>query len=282
MRRSFFPVNQKSTKNSVTSWRPVPIYTAPDHLIKPTSFDCPKYNKLREAIMPAIIANISSKYDSFFKYLGNVSGFGDSISFEQVLQIYDISREIANGLPQPDWVYKIWKEYDGNSTLELLKEMQRLRRFHENSHENFSYLRGGFLLGEWLTRLKNVTKGIQYPPTKMALYSSHDGTLQALMHILEVSNYQLIPYAACIFMEVYKNKQNDYEIELYLRDSDGNLDVIIPYNCTFPCPLNEFLQTYEPKAIFSFRRLAQECELKNCLNEASVSGSKGLLNKNDD
>lgn len=38
--------------------------------------------------------------------------------------------------------------------------------------------------------------------------------MHSLLHNLEVSNNNLIPYSACIIMEIYKNEHDQLEIEV--------------------------------------------------------------------
>lgn len=75
-------------------------------------------------------------------------------------------------MTQPDWVQKIWPEYGNATTLDLIKIIDRETRINEFNDDKLAKYRGGFLLGDWLSRAKNVAKKKQKEPSKMVLYSS--------------------------------------------------------------------------------------------------------------
>lgn len=62
---------------------------------------------------------------------------------------------------------------DGDkTTLELVTELKRIERTSEFNKPELAYLRGGFLLADWLQRGVLVANGKQSNPSKMLLYSS--------------------------------------------------------------------------------------------------------------
>ncbi|KAI1732965.1 histidine phosphatase superfamily (branch 2) domain-containing protein [Ditylenchus destructor] len=270
MLSGFFPPSKNEEFEAGLSWQPIPIHSsgpiAHDPLLKPTNFQCPKFSQIKNTVAAKNIERVTNNYKQLFDFLGNVTGVGSGVTFDTVVELYDIVREVHNNLTQPDWVYKTWPEYGGNTTLNLILEIQRLWRFYEFSHHPSAYLRGGLLLGDWLHRASNVSCGRYKNPSKMVLYSSHEGTMHSLLHNLEVSNNNLVPYSACIIMEIYKNEHDHLEIELLYRtlQNGGRTEVIVPKNCTSPCPLTKFFDIYKSKAIFTIEKLYEECGLKYC------------------
>ena len=79
---------------------------------------------------------------------------------------------MAHNLTQPEWFNRTWPQFGGNTTLQIILEIDRLTRLNEFSDEKLHKFRGGFLLGDWLLRAKNVANRSQNDPSKMMLYSS--------------------------------------------------------------------------------------------------------------
>jgi prostatic aicd phosphatase len=116
----------------------------------------------------------------------------------------------VHGMSQPNWVHKKWPEYGNNSTLDIVSEVGRILRNSEFDDVILSYLRGGFLLNDWMKRAERVANQNQTNPSKMLLYSSHDGTLLALMNLLKVADGQPIAYGGAFIMEVYKERNGHF------------------------------------------------------------------------
>lgn len=141
-------------------------------LLKPTSFDCPEYDKKAKKLNKNLYDSLTGQYHDLFVFLANVTGYGPNITLHDVAGINDVNREIAHNLSQPDWVYRRWDQYGGNTTLELVTELRRIERISQFNKEALYRLRGGYLLGDWLKRAKDVASGKQKKPKKMMLYSS--------------------------------------------------------------------------------------------------------------
>lgn len=75
-------------------------------------------------------------------------------------------------MPQPDWIHKLWPEYDYKTSLQLITEIYLESRIQEFESQKLYHLRGGLILGDWLTRAKAVIEGAQKDPSKMVLYSA--------------------------------------------------------------------------------------------------------------
>ncbi|KAH7666387.1 Histidine acid phosphatase family protein, partial [Aphelenchoides avenae] len=203
----FPPIGSELFENDL-KWQPIAVHSTgdgrPDPLLKPTSFDCPEYDKKAKKLNKDLYDSLAMQYHDLFVFLANVTGYGPNITLHDVAGINDVNREIAHNLSQPDWVYRRWDQYGGNTTLELVTELRRIERISQFNKQALYRLRGGYLLGDWLKRAKAVSSGKQKKPKKMMLYSSHDGTLQALLYALEVAPDQQIPYAASVIMEIWQ------------------------------------------------------------------------------
>uniref|UniRef100_A0A915DS93 Acid phosphatase n=1 Tax=Ditylenchus dipsaci TaxID=166011 RepID=A0A915DS93_9BILA len=216
----FPPMDQLSQFEINLPWQPIPVHSTgaddPDPLLKPTSFECPNYDKAAKASLDHLAEEIRAKYSTFFTFIEQNAENGASMTFHNVAKLGGINIEIIHNLIQPAWVHQVWPEYGNQTTLEILTEIQRVERISEFNSPYLAYLRGGFLLGDWLSRITKLAKGEPAEkPSKMMLYSSHDGTLQALLHSMGLSDGKQVPYSACIFMEVYQGDDGSWEVEVY-------------------------------------------------------------------
>ena len=65
-----------------------------------------------------------------------------------------------------------WPEYGNNTTLQLLQQIDQETRINEFDDDKLSKLRGGYLLGDWISRAEEVKNKMQKEPSKMILYSA--------------------------------------------------------------------------------------------------------------
>ncbi|KAI6238081.1 Testicular acid phosphatase-like protein [Aphelenchoides fujianensis] len=237
----FFPPDKKERFDDDLKWQPLPIHSSgpgKDPLLRPTDYDCPAYDQHLEEFKKPIVDQLTAKYADFLSspsVIGNPAG---QLSVEEAAGLDDLSREIAHDLEQPDWVTREWAQYDGNTSLEIVMELQRVLRNAEFGDFKLAFLRGGLLLNDWTARAERVVRGNQSHPTHMNLYSSHDGTLLALLHNLQLADGQLVPYAACVIMEIYEDNGQHFVQFLYRHEEKtSQLSV---RNCEEECPLDEF------------------------------------------
>ncbi|KAI6221768.1 Testicular acid phosphatase-like protein [Aphelenchoides besseyi] len=261
----FFPPTKKEKFDSNLKWQPLPIHsTGPgnDPLLRPTSYKCPYYDFLLNRHKQTLIEQLNSKYKDLLSFLPTVTGeSATNYSAEQIAGLDGIQREIAHDLKQPEWVERKWPQYDGNTTLELIMESQRVLRNAEFDQFELAFLRGGFLLNDWVKRVESVVNGNQTKPSHMQIYSSHDGTLLPLLHLLDLSDNQLVPYAACILMEIYEDDGQFYVQLLYRHN--GETTKLKLKDCDTLCPLAKFLQFAKPRAIDNIYDLQMYCQLSS-------------------
>ncbi|KAE9547464.1 hypothetical protein FO519_009323, partial [Halicephalobus sp. NKZ332] len=239
---------------------PVPVHSTgvgiDDFLLKPTSADCPAYDQHFETSSADLLTSISQRYKDLYEFLGNVTGFGPNIKTDQVAGINNIQREIAHNLTQPDWVYRVWPMYGNSTTLELLKKIDQETRINEFDDDKLSKLRGGYLLGDWVNRAKKVARGDQKEPSKMILYSAHDGTLLSLLYSLDIGDGEQIPYAAAVIMEIYEADNGDFETEIYYRKNRQVLQKTVP-GCSQKCEVEKLIELTKENAVYSQNDIQQ-------------------------
>ncbi|KAI6238553.1 hypothetical protein M3Y99_00679000 [Aphelenchoides fujianensis] len=213
-----------------------PVHGSPptrrDPLLKPSDFDCPQYEEEARRLNAPLDAALQWKYRELLAFLGVHTGYGPNISLKEASGLNDLNRELAHQLPQPPWVHRRWPQFGGNTTLELVTEMKRARRVADFDKPALFRLRGGFLLADWLRRASGAARK---RAEKMVLYSSHDGTLQALLHALGVADGQQIPYAACVILELHRDEAGSY----FVRENsnpqfEATMSVPTPVNMNPP------------------------------------------------
>uniref|UniRef100_A0A915DQ32 Acid phosphatase n=1 Tax=Ditylenchus dipsaci TaxID=166011 RepID=A0A915DQ32_9BILA len=272
----FFPaMDQLSQFENNLPWQPIPVHSSgaddPDPLLKPTSFDCPKYDEVAKETLDKLAKEMRAKYSRFFTFIEQNAENGASMTFHNVAKLGGISREIIHNLSQPAWVHQTWPEYGNQTTLELLTEIRRAERISEFNSTKLAYLRGGFLLGDWLSRITKLAKGEPAEkPSKMMLYSSHDGTIQALLHSMRLNDGKQVPYSACIFMEVHQVDDGGWEVELFYR-RNRVLERMTVVGCEEVCPVTKLMKLLKKRAIYKKKKLLQECGLNynSCENNDS-------------
>ncbi|KAI6184675.1 Testicular acid phosphatase-like protein [Aphelenchoides bicaudatus] len=259
----FFPPSNNEDKfESGLNWQPIAVHASspnePDPLLKPTAFDCPNYNTEFDQIKKPLFESWTTKYQKLLDFLTTAAGYKSPITIEEVATLNDANREITHNLTQPDWMYKKWPEYDNNSTLQIITEIGRMLRMAEFDDTTLAYLRGGFLLNDWMRRAQRVASGNQTDPSKVLLYSSHDGTLLALMYLLKVANGQMIAYGGSVLMEVYKHSDG-YFLEFYYYHNGELTRLCVGGCCHDRCSLKSFVDQFEDKTIATVEDLNDMC-----------------------
>uniref|UniRef100_A0A0N4V495 Testicular acid phosphatase homolog n=1 Tax=Enterobius vermicularis TaxID=51028 RepID=A0A0N4V495_ENTVE len=238
-------------------------------MLRPTDWECSLYDEVADHENKDAFKKLKKEYSDFFKFLKNVTGyekvgFGKAASLNNlnrevrfsfdsptlftaaysgvvILLIVEVKIKIIHHLPQPDWVYKRWPEHDNQTTLEIVTELKRIERVSEFDSPDKARLRGGLLLGDWVSRAVNISNGKVVQPQKMNLYSTHEGTVASLMYAFGIGDGTLIPYAACLIMEVYQTPKGGTVVKLlYKNQTDQNYlhNTIIP-GCQEFCPVKK-------------------------------------------
>ncbi|CAI4227826.1 unnamed protein product [Auanema sp. JU1783] len=242
-----------TSSTALLAWQPIPIHTNgynnADPLLKPTSYDCPSYSKLVNSANGPYLQTVGNQYEGLFAKLSNYTNM--TVTIDNVKDLYDITREIAHSLKQPDWVYEEW---NGTTILNNIIELKRITRTSLFNTEQKSRYRAGYLLNDWCQKLEDAG-ATNYTGKLATLYSSHDGTLSALSYLMGVNDNQLVPYAAAIIAELHSNNT----VRLLYRTSSVNVTVLRVDGCGEFCPLNTFLSAMNSRRIRTISELEQTC-----------------------
>lgn len=244
------------------NWLPIAVHStgANNELLKPTSFECPTYEGIKKTTKKELENELKIKYKDLFEFVQiNVFNSTMPLTLHQVASLNNLNREIAHNLTQPAWVERRWPQYGNWSTLELVTELRRLERINEFNRPEMAYLMGGYLLGDWINRAEKVINSKSpNEAEKAVLYSSHDGTLQALLSLMGQRVDKLVPYASTICMEILKNNDT-YHIEMYYRHSGLVQHLNFPDCPLIQCPAETLIKSLRSRAIFERKRLYHLC-----------------------
>lgn len=263
----FFPPSAHEKFDNAINWHPIPVHSngfnVEDPLLKPTKFACPTYERLVVKEQEKYAKRIFAQFADLFRFVRNATGF-ERIGLEELKSLGELNKELEHSMPQPSWVMRTWPKHSNKTTVALLTELALHERLSRLERPALAHLRGGYLLGDWLQRAHSIAKGKKIKPRKMLLYSSHDGTLQSFLHVLEVANGIQIPYAGCVIMEIYEN-DGHYTAKLLFRHGT-ELSPLAVKGCGEECSVEMFISVLKKRAIFTLEKLHKECGRSYCDN----------------
>ncbi|VBB31368.1 unnamed protein product, partial [Acanthocheilonema viteae] len=251
--RGLFPVNNTAMQwLKDEEWQPIPFHSESSErngaLLHSTLHPCPRYDQLVKNEMAVIADTMMQKYANVVHFLANVTGIGKKLKFDQMAALFDIQREIIHQLPQPEWVYQKWPQFQDMRTIDIITEFKRISQISKYNTSEKARFKGGLLLGDILHRFQNVSAGTAVEARKMFLYSAHDVTILSLQHALNVSNNLLVPYSACLIMELYQTEINETIIKILYKNETENANIyelFIPH-CSVPCKLDQLITLTAP------------------------------------
>ncbi|CAD6185345.1 unnamed protein product [Caenorhabditis auriculariae] len=243
------------THGKLRHWQPIPIRTnggKPDPMLRPSQVRCPAYEKLVLAQRKILQEQTDEKFKVPLSIVTERTGHYSRYS--NIKDVYNVILEHYNGLPLPSWAY----EKVGNATLlEHVSEVRRISRLQLFDSIEKAKFMGGYLINNWAEHMVSVSNGTS--KKQAVLYSSHDGTLSALLYGLNISNDLLIPYTACAMIELHQ----DETVRIFYRNTTTEdplavHQLIVP-GCTARCPLPTFLQLIEHIRIRTLDELHSHC-----------------------
>ncbi|EJD73526.1 hypothetical protein LOAG_19056 [Loa loa] len=265
MLRGLFPADITMEWLKDEHWQPIPFYTesiernAP--LLHSTVHSCSRYDQLMKNETAVIADAMMQKYADVVQLLANVTGIGEGLSFGRIAALIDIQREILHQLPQPEWVYQKWPQFHNMRTIDIITEFKRISQNLKYNTLEKARFKGGLLLGDILRRFQNVANGTRVEASKMFLYSAHDSTLHSVQHALRVSNGLLVPYSACLIMELYKTDKNKPIVKILYKNETENIYELFVPGCSVPCTLEQLVRLSTPTILDSVDNLNKVTQL---------------------
>jgi len=190
------------------------------------------------------------QYPDLTQYLEKYSGLNNA-ELGAVDQIASASyRERIHNKTQPAWLDAPWKN-SGMSVYELLMRINTNTSVSENSSQQSNRLLAGILLNDIVMRtVKAANNTVEAPGNKMTLYSSHEGTVGALMENMGIRLDASLPYAVAFMIDLYY-ASNTYYVQLsWSRDQQTQQVLPIVYcNNAAYCTLDEFVRGMGPRML---------------------------------
>ncbi|KRZ11709.1 Prostatic acid phosphatase [Trichinella zimbabwensis] len=261
-----FPPDESQIWNENIRWQPVPVHTLPtnqEYLLR-TGFNCPALHAVFQTQSNELIEKVENDYKELFAYLENKTGW-QKIKWNAVGKIVgSLKRIVDAGYTLPDWCNKTWLDHSTNEQVPIIDLLSKLgfqRRLLEfNSVEKSKY-EGGLLIGTIMKNMKQKIQGRLFRPTKMFIYSAHDGTLLSFLYGLEIANGLMTPVASAVMVELYETDQGDHNVQIYFRNNTkvDPVPLTLPGCKTFACPLEEFEKAIQPVAFYTEAERHRAC-----------------------
>ncbi|RDD45823.1 Testicular acid phosphatase-like protein [Trichoplax sp. H2] len=219
-------------------WQPIPIHTVPranDTLLKSQSLACPRYDQsVQNNLKSNKFKDFIKKDGGFVKKIYELAGYNGSHK-----NIYYAAHEIngalfcmqKHNLTLPHWA---------NSTvLVRLRKIALFVKLLKYSSPIQQKVTAGELLYRMIHDMKSVKSGTKMNPTKLMMYSAHDSNVMAILLALGFHLTKNPPYTAAVMLELYKDKNGTYLVQVLYRNSSVTVTLQLP-GCKRLCPLNDF------------------------------------------
>ncbi|KRY35034.1 Testicular acid phosphatase -like protein, partial [Trichinella spiralis] len=261
-----FPPDESQIWNENIRWQPVPVHTLPtnqEYLLR-TGFNCPALHAVFRNQSNELIEKVENDYKELFAFLENKTGW-QNIKWNAVGKIVgSLKRIVDAGNRLPDWANQTWPDPGTNEQVPLIDLLSKLgfqRRLLEfNSVEKSKY-EGGLLIGTIMKNMKQKIQSRLFRPTKMFIYSAHDGTLLSFLYGLNIANGLMTPVASAVMVELYETDQGDHNVQIYFRNNTkvDPVPLTLPGCKSFACTLEEFEKAIQPVAFYTEAERHRAC-----------------------
>lgn len=234
MLAGLFPPTLNQTWNKNIKWQPIPVHTVPiiyDDLLAVAS-KCPALTTKLQYFMthdPDVL-RVKKENQDLIKYVAENTG--QAATYEGMIDILDtLFCEQVHNMSKPQWLQK------DNIFDRLMYLREYTIKWWLPTHE-IGVLKGGNLLKKMY---ENINTKLTKPADlsqKMIIYSAHDSTVNALLKTMKIFNDKMIPYSACVMVELHSNQTIRV---LYRNDTFTNetFTLIIP-GCEEFCLVKKF------------------------------------------
>ncbi|GMR61189.1 hypothetical protein PMAYCL1PPCAC_31384, partial [Pristionchus mayeri] len=253
------PLSISSTADWPSGWYPVPIHTTPKNEDREMEITCPAADAMQATreLTPKFQDYLASNWN-LYALLTQYGGQGSVDITYQVLKDWattvrvekeDFNLTLTSWITDDVYNQLLQAYFDGHDFLD------GIAGFGLPQDDKLIKLKGGFLLHDWRSNLKDAMSGKK--TIKFHGYSAHDHTVTALLHTLgakqAVMGVDIAQYAATVISE------------LWLRDGEYFVRFLYIDNCTSsarpitrllsPCPDDDdfcpYQQFYDDSDAFS-------------------------------
>lgn len=229
----FYPTQKEIWSD--LKWQPIPVHTVPQHLDKVLSMNCPcpKYEEEYEAFKRSpVISTYNEKHKELYRYLTEHAGDPIHGPIHTEYLYSNLFIETINNFTLPNWTETVFpdKMYPVAAFSFVMPTMTRtLKR-----------LKGGPLLKEMITHMKQKRAGTLSPNRNLWIYSAHDTTVANFLNTIGVFEVHAPPFAATVLVELRKSKTNDYFVSVFYKNTTEEPTLLTVPGCNAACPLDKF------------------------------------------
>lgn len=224
-----FPVHSEDTAND---W----LYQINQDPIK----GCPEFDTLKKKIRVSSswYANTEREYREFFNSMTNYTGAETPYTVDNIGMLYDnLFCLRSTGYKLPSWA----DDKVMNTLIYLAGFLQGLEYtdYEMQYTKTLSKMRAGIVLANMI---ENMEKRIRSETNFTIVgYSAHDSSVGPLLTSMGAFNWIVPPYASCVILDLYRNKDGGYFVEFWYRnDSNHDPYPLSFYECGQKCDFDKF------------------------------------------
>ncbi|XP_050432750.1 prostatic acid phosphatase-like isoform X2 [Adelges cooleyi] len=224
----------------------VPVHTVAEGQDKLYSLDsCPRYDEEMLKLHNDVdLHKFYRQYDGVFQYIRQKSGlllYTNFVESNITNMLYDaLLIESLYNYTLPEWTKQIYPE-----PLETIV----IKNFELSTYNTvLKKLRSGPLLKEIVTHMYEKANGMLTPDRKLWVYSNHDFIIASLLNTMNIYNHQLVPYAACVMIELRRNSNYNYVVIVSYRNDTQRRPYLlhVPGCDAVDCDLHTFIDVLTP------------------------------------
>ncbi|CDW52201.1 His Phos 2 domain containing protein [Trichuris trichiura] len=263
-----YPPTGEQVWNSEIQWQPIPVHTVSthdDYLLK-VGHECPAFDPMFKEANDDFVNNLYKEYEAFLEYVKNATGVKqmNAASLKRIATALRLEKNA--GFALPEWTRKVWIDPNDGEEKTAFHIVQKLNVPLTTSLSYLpeqSRIHSGHLVGTIVNNMKLKVADQTTTPTKMFMYSAHDATLVSLMNALNISDGNVPPFAACLFIELHTTSIGSYAVRIvYLTDVSKEPVVLSIPQCSSWCPLEKFQKLVHNVAYYNDEQRSTECSLQ--------------------
>ncbi|CAH1398942.1 unnamed protein product [Nezara viridula] len=229
-----FPPTQKEFWSDL-DWQPIPVHTIPSRFDKliAVHHPCPKLLEEKHNIMHSpIVKRYNKLHKQLYAKLTNDCGESINNANNVGSKYTTFLIETLHNYTIPNWAKDVYPDTlyrvgtFGFQTRTMTDVMKRLR--------------GGPLLKDIISHMKQKRDGTLKPNRNLWVYSGHDTTVAAFLDTMRVFKPHIPPFAATVMVELRKNQDNQHFVSVYYKRTTEEPELLTIAGCEPLCPLDRF------------------------------------------
>ncbi|PIO64729.1 hypothetical protein TELCIR_13631, partial [Teladorsagia circumcincta] len=211
-----------------------------NHLRQP-SYPCPTYEHVREDENREFYKKFDGENEKWYNVLEKHTGI-IPVDRHAISMLHGIHDEILHGQPQPDWINEA---HDGITVIEWIREAHRRLALSKFNSPTKARLTAGVLLNDWIEALIGIAHHTL--DTRRAIFSSvGTNLLLAMRYAMGIADDELPGPGSLLLLELRTPNGQNRVVELFTRNSTGQLFQRRLPTCEHRCPMDKFLTELRP------------------------------------